>query len=235
MVGLKAVKGTGKGSADLTFRPEGGMAETKKIPLEGKAKEDVRFDWEPSKPGKTELFLEIRSEGDPDPSNNSTREMIDVEEGAGKSKQADEIQQDIAGVAGGDAAIEEMRVEGKLLAGKPSKVEVKLKNLSENEMSGCAVTVSDGQGFQKEERVSFKKKGKEKIRMEYVPQTPGRITLKASLACPGDADTSNNEKMQDVEILGEQKLEQAGMGDPAMIQEGSFEEVKDGKKKAGFE
>lgn len=228
---LKALKGTGKGDAEVTFRPEGGMAETRRVTLDGRTDEDVRFDWVPSKSGKNELTIEVRSEGDPDHSNDSTRETIEVEAGAFKQKQ--EVLEEGAqagGAAPGDASIIEMKIEREFWVGKPSKVEVRVENLSEGELSGCELVLSDGRGFRKQERVSFKKKGKDKVKIEYVPQAAGRQTLSAALACPEDADLANNSVQQEIEVR-EDKAPGAALADTGGLKDGP--EKKDRRREKG--
>lgn len=203
VAGLKALKGTGKKEAEVTFRPEGGMAETKRVPLDGKKNEDVRFDWVPSKEGKNELTLEVRVEGDPDRSNDSTREVIEVKAGAaGRMPEVVEAKEETGNRAGGDAAVGEIRMDRKIPAGKPVKVEIKIENLSGQEMSGCEMMLSDDRGFREQARVFLKKKEKETVRFKYRPEAPGRQTLKAVLTCPGDTDPSNNERLSEIEVLG---------------------------------
>ncbi|MFZ5802795.1 MAG: carboxypeptidase regulatory-like domain-containing protein [Candidatus Omnitrophota bacterium] len=194
LVGLATTGEKGRGAADLIFRPEGGSQETQRLSLDGKKNEEARFDWQPAKPGRNELYLEIRADGDPVADNNSTREEIDVE---GREEAAPEAKP--------DAAVREILSEAEVRLGQSVRIEVMAGNLSEKEISDCEMTLSDEQGFHQQERLSLKAQGEERVKFEYRPQAAGRQTLKAVLKCKEDVNGSNDERTRELQVLDEQK------------------------------
>lgn len=105
-----------------------------------------------------------------------------------------------------DISIKNVATASKIYLKQKTSIEITVSNNSNVDLDGCLLNVEATDGSKASQWLLLKKNTSQKLLINWIPQSEGKIEFKAAIALPKDVqdkDKTNNQVTKTIEVLSQ--------------------------------